>query len=114
MWDCITDSFNQSIINQDEDATPITLSRDNIMFNYPPNGIGDGQKYDIIDIVMVVKHAIYRLKFRENIDAMPSIRLLMVIVTMDLEKAITVRNYMNKDSYLLSDVTDKIKLRAGF
>ena len=40
--------------------------------------------------------------------------LLMVIVAIDLEKAITVRNYMNKDTYLLSDVTEKIKLRAGF
>ena len=79
MWDCISDSFIQSIRSQDEGATPITLSRDNIMFNYPPNGIENGQKYDIIDIVMVVKHAIYRLKFRENIDALPSIRLLMVI-----------------------------------
>ena len=47
---------------------------------------------------MVVKHAIYRLKFRENIAALPSVRLLMVIVAIDLEKAITVRNYMNKDT----------------
>jgi hypothetical protein len=114
MWECVTDCFNQSIINQDGEAIPIALSRDNIMFNYPPNDISEEQKNDIIDIVMVVKHAIYRLKFRENIDAMPSIRLLMVIVTMDLEKAVTVRNYMNKDSYLLAEVTDKIKLRAGF
>ena len=114
MWECVTDCFNQSIINQDGGTIPIALSRDNIMFNYPPNDISEEQKYDIIDIVMVVKHAIYRLKFRENIDAMPSIRLLMVIVTMDLEKAVTVRNYMNKDSFLLAEVTDKIKLRAGF
>lgn len=114
MWDCIADCFNQSILNQANVTTPIVLDRDNIMFNHPPNGIGDRQKHDIIDIVMVVKHAIYRLKFRENIDALPSIRLLMVIVAIDLEKAITVRNYMNKDSFLLSDVTEKIKSRAGF
>ena len=92
----------------------MALSRDNIMFNHPPNDISEEQKHDIIDIVMVVKHAIYRLKFRENLLAIPSIRLLMVIVTMDLEKAATVWNYMNKDSFLLAEVTDKIKLRAGF
>ena len=114
MWAVITECFNQSILNQIEDATAITLSRDNIMFNHPPGDLGDRQKYDIIDIVMIVKHAIYRLKFRENRNALPSIRLLMVIVAIDLEKAVTVRNYMNKDSYLLSDVTEKIKTRAGF
>ena len=114
MWAVITECFNQSILNQNEDATAITLSRDNIMFNHPPGDLGDRQKYDIIDIVMIVKHAIYRLKFRENRNALPSVRLLMVIVAIDLEKAVTVRNYMNKDSYLLSDVTEKIKTRAGF
>ena len=114
MWDCISDCFNQAILSQDNVNTPMVLSRDNIMFNFPPSGIGDSQKYDIVDIVMIVKHAIYRLKFRENIAALPSIRLLMVIVSIDLEKAIVVRNFMNKDSYLLSDVTEKIKSRAGF
>ena len=93
---------------------PVALSRDNIMYNHPIGGVSDSQKYDVIDITMVIKHAIYRLKFRENMNRLPTPRLLIVIAALDLEKAVKVRNYFNKESIFINEVTNVLKARAGF
>lgn len=84
------------------------------MYNHPIGGVSDSQKYDVIDITMVIKHAIYRLKFRENMNRLPTPRLLIVIAALDLEKAVKVRNYFNKESIFINEVTNVLKARAGF
>ena len=114
LWGHLADSFNEVTERPDAGNTPITLQRDNIMFNHPPSGIPDHQKYDCIDAIMIAKHAIYRLKFRQNTNRLPTIKLLLVTVALDMERAVTVRNYMCKDSQLLADITDKLKTKAGF
>ena len=75
----------------------IELTRDNIMFNHPQDAPTESHQYDIIDTIMVIKHALYRLKFRENMANLPSLRLITIIAAMDLEKATTVRDYFNKN-----------------
>ena len=84
------------------------------MFNHPVGGLSEGQATDIIDVVMIFKHAMYRLKFRENMARLPTPRLLMVIVALDMEKAIRVRNYLNKDAVFINDITCVLKARVGF
>ena len=93
---------------------PVDLSRDNIMFNHPIDGVSDSQKYDVIDIVMVSKHVIYRLKFRENLNRLPTLRLIIVMVALDLEKVVNVRNHLNKESIFINETMNVLKVRAGF
>ena len=75
----------------------IELTRHNIMFNHPPDAPSESHQYDIINTVMIIKHALYRLKFRENMANLASLRLITIIAAIDLEKAVTVRNYYNKN-----------------
>jgi hypothetical protein len=91
--------------------TPIVLTEDNILFNHPPLGIGAALTNDIIDIIMLVKHVLYRLKFRTNLQLLPTTRLVIITAAMDLEKAISVRSYLNKGAVMF---LDKLKTRVGF
>jgi hypothetical protein len=94
--------------------TPIILTEDNILFNHPPPGIGAALTKDIIDIIMLVKHVLYRLKFRTNLQLLPTTRLVTITAAMDLEKAISVRSYLNKDAVMMAIFLDKLKTRVGF
>jgi hypothetical protein len=94
--------------------TPIVLMEDNILFNHPPPGIGAALTNDIIDIIMVVKHVLHRLKFRTNLQLLPTTRLVTITAAMDLEKAISVRSNLNKGAVMMVMFLDKLKTRAGF
>ena len=82
------------------------INSDNVMFNYPPDAPSQLQE-DIIDIIMIMKHVLYRLKFCENRNVFPSPRMATVIAALELEKIIKVRNYM-------TNFTKNLKTRAGF
>ena len=84
------------------------------MFNYPPPGTRDAIKADIIDIIMLVKYVLYRLKFRANLLILPTVRLVAITVALDLEKAILVRSNFNRGTLFMAMILDKLKTRAGF
>ena len=65
IWSSHTDIFNDVMMLQGDEG--IELTRDNIMFNHPPDATSESHQYDIIDTIIVIKHALYRLKFRENV-----------------------------------------------
>ena len=110
LWSHLADSNNEATDRLDAGDPPMTLQRDNIMFNQPPSGIPDNQQYDVVQ----AKHTIYRLKFRQNINNLPTIRLLLVSVALDLERAVTVRNYMREESKMLAAIMERLTIKAGF
>ena len=81
------------------------------MFNHPPAGLNDQEKRDVVDIIMIVKHVLYRLKFREDLTRLPSPRLVLTISSMELERAIMVRSYLGR---LISTFTEAVKSHVGF
>ena len=90
------------------------LTGDNVLFTHPPTGTPEAGKADIIDIIMLVKHVLYRLKFRENLMTLPTVRLVTITVAVDLEKAILVRGNFNRCTLFMTMILDKLKTRAGF
>ena len=60
------------------------INSDNVMFNYPPTS---QLQEDVIDIIMIMKHVLYRLKFRENRNVFPSSRMDTVITALELESS---------------------------
>ena len=63
---------------------------------------------------MLTKHILYRLKFRDDIDNRPSVRRVLVILSVELNKANSVRNFMNKNSAVFSGIIEMVKNEAGF
>ena len=87
---------------------------DNVLFNHPPQHLRDQEIKDLIDIIMLIKHILYRLRFRDDIDNRPSVRRVLVILAIELNKANSVRNYLNKNSAVFSIITEMIRQEAGF
>ena len=106
------DVINQTLYFPLLDANNYVINSDNVMFNYPPDATSQLQE-DVIDIIMIMKHVLYRLKFRENRNVFPSPRMATVIAALELEKIIKVQNYMNKDAPFITNFTKNLKTRAG-
>merc|ERR1712208_247428 len=97
-----------------DDFAPFQLNTDNILYNYPPQHLKSAERTDMCDIIMLTKHILYRLKFRDDIDNRPSVRRVLVILSVELNKANSVRNFMNKNSAVFSGIIEMIKNEAGF
>ena len=85
-----------------------------IMFNHPPEHLKDQEVRDCIDVVMLVKHILYRLRFRPNVDSVPSTRRILVEFVIEIEKANTVRNFLNRNTFVFNKFIELIKTSVGF
>ena len=68
VWGVVQLKINESATRLRNDFSHIEITRNQVMFNHPPPGLTDQEKRDVIDIIMVVKHVLYRLKFRDDIN----------------------------------------------
>ena len=106
--------INESATRLRSDFSHIEITRNQVMFNHPPAGLTDQEKRDVVDIIMVVKHVLYRLKFRDDLNRLPSPRLVLTISAMEIDKALMVRSYLGKPTNLLSTFMQMIKSHVGF
>ena len=88
LWRTVFDSFNKRIpaLFHARAAFPV-------LFHHTNNNIPSKARHDLNEIMVIVKHVLYRFKFRENIDRYPSIRLATITVALELEKLTAVRRY---------------------
>ena len=113
VWTAVADAFNACASLLDNLHVPLVISLDNVLFNHSPPTIRNNRR-DIVDLFMLVKHVLYRLKFRTDLATTPSLRRVLVIAVIDLEKAISVRNSLNKNTTLFTNVTESLQSRVGF
>ena len=106
--------FNQCAARSRNDFVPIDIGYDQAMFNHPPDGLKDQEKRNFINIIMIIKHVLYRLKFRENLDRVPSTRLVITIACIEMEKASMVRDYLGKTSITFNSFIGVFKEHAWF
>ena len=64
----IQNKFNQCATRSRNDYVPKHIRYDQAMFTHPPDGLKDQEKRDFIDIIMIIKHLVYLLRFKENLD----------------------------------------------
>ena len=114
VWAVVQTKINESATSLRNDFSPIEIARNQVMFNHPPAGLTDQEKRDVVDIIMIVKHVLYRLKFREDPNCLPSPRLVLTVTAMETEKALMVRSYMGKPTRLVSTFLEAIKTHVGF
>ena len=82
LWQTVFDSFNNRIpaLFHARDAFPVQLTSDCILFHHINNNIPTKARHDLNEMEVIVKHVLYRFKFRENIDRYPSIRQATITV----------------------------------
>ena len=114
VWEEVERMFNQCVATLRPEFDPVTFGQDNVMFNFPPQSLRREERRDFMDVVMLVKHVLYRLKFRHDPNSIPSARRVLIIIGLDLEKAVLVRNFLGKYSTMLQSFLGFIKSHVGF
>ena len=110
VWNEIQEIFNKTAREENHQEEDIYLDRDTIMFNQ----VKGTNKEDLRDIIMVTKHVIYRVKFRENPNRLPTKRMILVMVVLEIEKVILLKNYKNKISFFMHDFNNELRNVCGF
>ena len=113
VWTYLIDEINTLASLNNPTHSPIQLTSDLVLFNHTPNNLQDQMSADLLQIVMTVKHLIYRFKFRENLNRFPTVRLSLLTAALELDKTVMVRQRSGLDSQFLENMVDKIKTRVG-
>ena len=113
LWTTIISDFNEQLLQDNPTSQTIIVNRNLIMFNYIQDWPDDDTYRDIIDIVMTIKHRIYRYKFRDNIQRFPTNREALLFSALDIEKIILIRQHSGLDYTFIEKVNNKIKARVG-
>ena len=69
---------------------------------------------EIIPMVMIMKHVLFKLKFREDRQNFPSPRRILTNMIVDLEKHLEVTRFCNKNSEILEIVNLHLRGLVGF
>ena len=87
----------------------VPLTSDAVLFHHLPNSLNKHEKKNVIDILMIYKHTIYKLRFRENIARYPTIKLVLISIILELNKLISLKNKNGEATDTLELVNLKLK-----
>ena len=94
-----------SHVNDDD----IDLTLDAVLFHHLPNCRDKQVKSTLTDVLMIIKHVIYRLCFRENIDRHPTVKLVIITVILEIQKYILLRTRNGNDTEMLKSINLKLR-----
>ena len=88
------------VINSDrsDDTEDIEITSDLVLFHKMPNGTSTQERADLIDVFMIYKHIIYRTRFRENIQNIPTSKLIIISMILELQKLSVLKNKNGESS----------------
>ena len=70
-------------------------------------------RLNVIELIMIIKHILYRLKFRENYQSFPTQKRVLLLTVIELEKLITCRKFLGKDYGFLFDIKNAFREKLG-
>ena len=70
----------------------IDMTSDLVLFHKVPATVLPQQRQDIIDLLLIYKHVIYRTRFRQNQNRQPTTKLIIISIILELEKFILLKN----------------------
>ena len=105
--DCINDTL--TFMNNQN----IELTRNSTLFHQIENTSNEVRS-EVVPIVMILKHTLYKMKFREDQRNYPSPRRILVNLVLDLERHLEVTKFCKKRTVILENVVINIKAFVGF
>ena len=70
----------------------IDMTSDLVLFHKVPATVPPNQRRDIIDLLLIFKHIIYRTRFRENQNRRPTVKLIIISIILEMEKLVLIKN----------------------
>ena len=114
MWIRVIQNMNDILRNQNVSHQNIILNSDLIMFNHTPPQMRKDDAKDLVCILMIAKHTILRIKYRDNQERMPTVRLFTITVALEIERNIMTRKHHNKQTNILCLMANQLKESVGF
>ena len=114
IWDHFVEVFDDIAVENNLNFRFPPLTHDNIMFNYLNLPRNYNFKWEIKDIIMIAKHQIYKIRFRENIEQLPRKKQLIILIILEIEKLQTVRSFNCMRTQYLREFTAKLRQSIGF
>ena len=114
MWIRVIQNMNDILRNQNVSHQNIILNSDLIMFNHTPPQMRKDDAKDLVCILMIAKHTILRIKYRDNQERMPTVRLFTISVALEIERNIMTRKHHNKQTNILCLMANQLKESVGF
>ena len=65
---------------------------------------------EINDVLLVTKHIVYRVRFRENVDRYPTIKMMMLTLIIELQKLVPAKRRVNKRTCGLTDIIQQLRI----
>ena len=116
IWNRIMDSINDiwPPIFSDNTPFPISHSIEAVLFQRLPPSYNRLLANDLTDIIMSTKHILYRLRFRQNVQRFPTLKLATINVALELDKVIGIRHNGCLWAIGLEAMSEKLKSLVGF
>ena len=116
IWDRVFQCFNDNMPQQQDVQAPFPIAHtvDSILFQKLPRPLNQELAKDLTETIMIVKHVLYRLRFRENLQRFPSLRLVTITVAMEMEKLASIRQGQGLSTIGIETMIDDLKTMVGF
>ena len=114
IWEHIKEVLDDIAIEMEGGFRFPNFTHDNIMFNYLNLPRNFDFASEIKDIIMITKHEIYKIRFRENLNQLPRKKPMLILIILEIEKLQTVRSFNNIRTQFLREFTLKLRQSIGF
>ena len=114
VWDALFRMFNTQIRDDNPDNQNMQIinhSIDSILFHYLP-GVKKEIRIYVIELLMLTKHIIYRLKFRDDMK-FPTHKRVILLIVIELEKLISCRKAESKQFSFLFNIQNSLREHIG-
>ena len=88
---------------------PVVLNPYLVLFHKLPRRMSESDKTDIADALMTAKHRLYRIRCRDDNEAVPTPPALLIIIVHDLEWHLRILNHKVKAAPLMRSLISKLK-----
>ena len=85
-----------------------------ILFLKLPHGLHVTHRRDIYDMITVTKHVLYKVRFRDDPDRIPSIRRLTILTIEDLELTALLKRKNGSKTEIFDGVIDRLRASIGW
>ena len=93
---------------------PLIMNKYQVLFHKIPRQVSRAHMRDIDDILMIVKHVLYRMRMREDSDRRPTRRGVAMRFLIEYEKHIKVMEYNGKPTQFLKKINEILSNIAGW
>ena len=113
IWVIIFRIINDEAKERDEAFAYVDVSSDTVLFHHLPNVKAGLARDNFIEIIMIVKHVLYKLKFRPDVHRLPTLKRALLLIILDIENVIKCKKFKGIESNFMCEVYDDIKRKIG-